>query len=82
MSPNPQDRPSAERVLQSSLLARKQPGAPEQKQQQAEAKAALAHQASTASTQSTMSAAGMESSGGGGSRQFAGLVLQRSTARG
>ncbi|KAI3432278.1 hypothetical protein D9Q98_003838 [Chlorella vulgaris] len=82
MSPNPQDRPSAERVLQSSLLARKQPGAPEQKQQQAEAKPALAHQASTAFTQSTMSAAGMESSGGGGSRQFAGLVLQRSTARG
>ncbi|EFN52084.1 hypothetical protein CHLNCDRAFT_37008 [Chlorella variabilis] len=84
MAPNPLDRPSAEKVLQSPLLACRSASPPGTQQQQP-----LVHQPSTASTQS---ASTMDTSGGGTavaagaaggavSRQFGGLVLQRSTAK-
>lgn len=78
MSPRPEDRPSAEKVLQSSLLAPKNgsPGISAQQQ--------LAHQLSTNSAASTATADCAVAGAGGGatgsSRQFGGLVLQRSTA--
>ncbi|KAL4424004.1 hypothetical protein ABPG75_001305 [Micractinium tetrahymenae] len=76
MSPRPEDRPSAEKVLQSSLLAPKSgsPGVSTQQQ--------LAHQLSTASAASTATTAtgGGATGATGSSRQFGGLVLQRSMA--
>lgn len=86
MSPKPQDRPSAEKVLASSLLAGRRAGSPRV------AAAQLVHQNSTASTQSATTVDGAAPAvvekaptaahaGGGGSKHFAGLVLQRSTLK-
>lgn len=76
MSPRPEDRPSAEKVLQSSLLTPKS-GSPRTSTQQQ-----LVHQLSTASAASTAidGAAAGAGCAPGSSRQFGGLVLQRSTA--
>ena len=88
MSPKPEDRPSAEKVLASSLLAGRRAGSPK-----AAAAQPLVHQNSTASTQSATTvdgatvAAGIDKAGtashaaGGSSKQFGGLVLQRSTLK-
>lgn len=77
MAPRPEDRPTAEQVLQSPLFC-KAGGSPGG----SGGCAPLAHQSSTVSTQSTATA---EHGGGaagatGNSKQFGGLVLQRSTA--
>jgi hypothetical protein len=91
MAPNPEDRPSAEKVLQSQLLARK-PASPQplrakqvhqhQEQQQQQQQQPAQHQSSTCSTQS---AATVDTSSGAaaaaGSKVFGGLVLQRSKAK-
>lgn len=66
MAPNPEDRPSAEKVLASPLLARAQ-----QQSQQAPP--------STASTQSAVTTA--DAAATGSSKQFGGLVLQRSVPK-
>lgn len=79
MSPKPEDRPSAEKVLASSLLAARRAGSPKGAAAQAQP---LAHQPSTASTQSaTMQDGGAAAAPGGGGKQFGGLVLQRSAAK-
>ncbi len=82
MAPRPEDRPSAEKVLQSQLLAGRRTPSPAAQQ-------TLAHQLSTASTQSTATldaaagaaAAAGVAAGAGGTKQYGGLVLQRSIAR-
>lgn len=78
MSPRPEDRPSAEKVLASPLLTR-QGGSPQP--------AGLAQQP-TASAQSAATvvagepaAAAPAAAAAGGGKQFGGLVLQKSMAR-
>ena len=87
MAPKPEDRPSAEKVLQSQLLAPKpaspQPlGAKQVHQQQQQGQQPAQHHSSTCSTQS---AATLDTTSGAaaaaGSKVFGGLVLQRSMAK-
>ena len=77
MAPNPADRPSAEKVLQSPLLSRRA-GSPRAQQP--------AHQPSTASTQSAATSveaapAAPPAPVAAGTKQFGGLVLSRSVAQ-
>ena len=100
MAPNPENRPTAEELLQSELLAGGSRGGaagqPHSQQQSQPMATALPtqHPLSNVSTQTVAGGAagaaaagaaatqGSDAAGGGdGKKHFAGLVLQRSTAR-